>query len=119
MANLIEILTNIFSHVCHQIPERSFLIYGGKSILCARCTGMYLGVFVGVLSIIFINKISNTRIFKMILISVLIVLLEIYGEKIQIAFFGNIVRFTTGILLGVSVGLGIAMSTKKIIGGHQ
>jgi uncharacterized membrane protein len=116
MINFIEILINIFSHVCHQIPERSFLIYGGKSILCARCTGMYFGVLVGILSITFIKKISNIRIAKMILISVLIVLLEIGIERTQIVSFGNIVRFATGLLLGVTIGHSIAMSTKQILG---
>ncbi|GAB4270732.1 MAG: hypothetical protein Kow0080_15500 [Candidatus Promineifilaceae bacterium] len=32
--------------LCHRITERSFAIYGRQLPLCARCTGMYLGVFV-------------------------------------------------------------------------
>ncbi len=33
--------------VCHQIPARSFQINGQPISLCARCTGMYVGIFVG------------------------------------------------------------------------
>lgn len=32
-----------FSHVCHQIPERSFHIAGYPLAVCARCTGLYVG----------------------------------------------------------------------------
>jgi len=30
--------------VCHQIEERSFTFFGQVSPMCARCTGMYMGV---------------------------------------------------------------------------
>lgn len=35
--------------ICHQIVERSFLIDGSPMPLCARCTGIYLGVITGFL----------------------------------------------------------------------
>jgi uncharacterized membrane protein len=32
-----------FAVVCHQIPERSYLIAGHKFAVCSRCTGLYAG----------------------------------------------------------------------------
>ena len=32
-----------FSHVCHQLPERSFFIAGHQFAVCSRCTGLYFG----------------------------------------------------------------------------
>lgn len=38
---------NIFRKIfhCHQLPERSFHIKGFQFPLCARCTGIFLGMF--------------------------------------------------------------------------
>jgi uncharacterized membrane protein len=36
-----------FSLVCHQQPERSFMLFGGSVAVCARCLGIYLGAAVG------------------------------------------------------------------------
>ncbi len=33
----------IFSPVCHQLPDRSFMLSGHKFAVCARCTGLYAG----------------------------------------------------------------------------
>jgi uncharacterized membrane protein len=39
-----------FSYVCHQIPERSFFIAGHPFAVCSRCTGLYVGFTVAVIS---------------------------------------------------------------------
>ncbi len=36
-----------FSVICHQIPERSFLIGGFPLGVCSRCTGIYAGFLLG------------------------------------------------------------------------
>ncbi len=36
-----------FSFICHQIPERSFALSGYTLAVCHRCTGIYLGLFLG------------------------------------------------------------------------
>lgn len=37
----------ISSYICHQIPERSFFIAKHPFAVCARCFGIYFGLFVG------------------------------------------------------------------------
>jgi uncharacterized membrane protein len=38
-----------FGAVCHQMPERSFYLFGFPLAVCARCTGLYVGGAAGVL----------------------------------------------------------------------
>lgn len=38
--------------VCHQLPERSILVGGRPLPFCARCTGIYISVFVSILLVL-------------------------------------------------------------------
>lgn len=38
------------SVVCHQLPDRSFHLYGVQLPVCARCTGLYLGGAIGLMA---------------------------------------------------------------------
>jgi len=33
--------------ICHQLPERSFHLFGAQLPVCARCVGIYAGAFLG------------------------------------------------------------------------
>lgn len=37
-----------FSKICHQIPERSFYIWGEKLAVCERCTAIYFSFLLGI-----------------------------------------------------------------------
>jgi len=39
---------SIGSSVCHQIPSHSFIIGSVQFPVCARCTGLYMGSFIGI-----------------------------------------------------------------------
>src|ERR1700761_8410929 len=43
------LVRGFFSSLCHQNPDRSFLIRGVPVAVCARCLGIYLGVVAGML----------------------------------------------------------------------
>lgn len=45
MGQLFDFLDIIGAAVCHRMPERSFFWDGRQMPLCARCTGLYTGVF--------------------------------------------------------------------------
>ena len=38
------------SVICHQLPERSFHLWGAQMPVCARCAGIYLGAALAVLA---------------------------------------------------------------------
>jgi uncharacterized membrane protein len=40
-----------FASLCHQLPERSFQVWGNPVAVCARCFGLYFGFWAGLLLI--------------------------------------------------------------------
>ena len=44
-----EVVRWLFNTICHQIPERSFHLFGEPIAACHRCTGLYVGFTAGVL----------------------------------------------------------------------
>lgn len=43
--------------VCHQLPDRSFSWAGQQWPVCARCSGLYLGVALGLLSWLVVRRV--------------------------------------------------------------
>ena len=51
-----------FSPVCHQVPERSFLISGHAWAVCHRCAGIYFGLLLAAVSgNLFIGRFLQAR----------------------------------------------------------
>ena len=78
---------------------------------------MYLGLLFGIITAVSARKINNTLIIKILFLSVIILIMEIIVEKIVALSFGNVARFTTGIIFGVSVGIGTMTPIKQTFFG--
>jgi len=47
--------------VCHQLPERSFAWAGQQWPVCARCSGLYLGVVLGLMAWLLVRRMVDPR----------------------------------------------------------
>jgi len=47
---LAQAVYKLFGAACHQIPERSFHLWGFPLAVCARCAGLYVGAAAGFLA---------------------------------------------------------------------
>ena len=50
-AAVIAAIYTVGSLVCHQLPERSYRLWGAQMPVCARCAGIYLGAALAALSV--------------------------------------------------------------------
>lgn len=103
--------------VCHRITERSFTIAGRQLPLCARCTGMYLGVVLTfvVLTLAGRRRWSNLPPPKVLAVLVgFIALFGIDGINSYLHFFPNAphvyephnwLRLVTGMGAGLTMGI--------------
>jgi uncharacterized membrane protein len=116
-SHLLNSADYVGSAVCHRITERSFTIAGRQLPLCARCTGMYLGVtltFV-VLSLAGRRRWSNLPPLRILAVLIgFIVLFGIDGLNSYSHFFPalphlyqpqNWLRLATGMGAGLTLGL--------------
>ena len=95
-------------YICHQRPERCFSISGKPMSICSRCLGFYLGLVVGLFLPIVIAKImlidGNTLLLIM-LISLIPMALDGLTQLLGLRHSNNTLRFITGFLAGVVLGL--------------
>ena len=99
--------------VCHQIPERSFWLNGRPLPLCARCTGTFLGAFLG-FAVILARRRARCRqlppVPVLALLALFFVLWGIDGLNSYLTLFAgaphlyqphNLLRLATGLLNGL------------------
>ncbi len=103
--------------ICHQLPERSFVIDGHQLPLCARCTGMYLGLLIGTLFLIVRRRTHASRLPSTPLIVTLVGFIAIMGidglnstisvipNAPQLWQTTNFLRITTGTLYGLAISM--------------
>ncbi len=101
--------------LCHQMPTRSFFIDGYQSPLCARCTGMYLGFFIGLVFLVARRRTHAARMPTTAIIAVLIGFMALMGidgvnstisvipGAPQLYHTTNLHRIVTGSLFGIAM----------------
>lgn len=96
-----------FSSICHQIPERSFLMWGYPLAVCARCTGIYAGFLFSVLLFPFLNlnrfslKVSSSTVLILAFLPSVCEFSIVHGGNFTSS---NSLRFLVGIPFGIGLG---------------
>jgi uncharacterized membrane protein len=103
--------------LCHRITDRSFTIAGRQFPLCARCTGMYLGIALSFLLVALAGRLRRATLPPLrvlLLLGAFIGLMGIDGLNSYSHFFPNAphlyeprnwLRLTTGMGTGLAMGL--------------
>ena len=91
-----------FSPICHQQASRSIQVMGHPLAVCARCSGLYFGFFIGLCMYPLFMKIGEQRLpNRWILITVaLLTAIEFIFSQFNIIQMGMLFRFSSALLLG-------------------
>ena len=93
----------IFSPLCHQIPERSFHIFGFQLAVCSRCTGIYLGLFIGSVLYPFLPFLRKQKLppLKLFILLAFPMGIDVFGNVLNLWISPNIIRSLTGFIFGI------------------
>ena len=122
-----EILSRIGFAVCHQLPGHT-LSFGGRLMpLCARCTGIYAGLFFTVLLLLALGRVRRTQLPPVLAVALGVGFFAAMAADAFSALLGwretnNALRLATGVLTGIALltlGLPLANSTVRELGGIE
>lgn len=128
---MITLYEMIGSAVCHRIPSRTLWMDGLPLPVCARDTGIYLGLFASVLFLLVKRRFRADRLPSIphAIIMVLWMLPMIFDGVSSYAGFretNNVIRLVTGVFFGLPIPFFLipaanyqvsGRNTKKVLGG--
>ncbi|MFV0389053.1 MAG: DUF2085 domain-containing protein [Pyrinomonadaceae bacterium] len=96
-------LYGFYGYICHQMPSRSFFLFGNQFAVCSRCFGVYFGLFTGFLFCPLFRDISDISPLNRIWLFAACVPMLIDWSLTAFGIWENtfLTRFLTGLLLGV------------------
>ena len=109
ISNNLKVLSKLS---CHQIPERTFNIRGRYFPVCARCTGLYLGVFFYLIYQYYSYVYYSIDLTILAILMVVPTFLDGFTQFLGLRESDNKLRLITGFLGGI--GLSILVVSIKL-----
>ncbi len=104
----------IYSTVCHQNINKSFICNDIYFLVCARCTGIYSGALISAFVIIFYSKEFLLRTKYLIIFSIPM-LLDVILLNFGLYNYIHLLSATTGLLFGSTVFLYILSAIENLL----
>lgn len=114
----------IGSAVCHQMAERSFILDGKQLPVCARCTGIYSGIFFSMVFFFIFGRLKGNKPYTnlgMILGACAFIPISIDGFFSYIGFWEStqLLRVITGGVAGASLMGFVLLGANFKVGGEN
>lgn len=101
--NLYELSYSPLSYICHQLPSRSFWLWGTNMGLCSRSFAIYLSMLACTLILSDSQVCSKRFLFGVALILPMLVEVTLVANHLLAS--NNLIRFTTGGISGIGLSL--------------
>lgn len=111
---LLPFLQNTYSLVCHQEKLKLISMGTSETLTCARCTGIYIGLYiVSIVYLFFVPKIE-LRI-KYLFVAALPMIVDVALTTLKIYQYTKTAAFITGFLLGSTGFLYLCNGLKNLL----
>jgi uncharacterized membrane protein len=95
----------IGDRLCHQREDRSFVVGGNEMAFCARCTGVWIGLVVGLVVMACLVVPVDSRLGWMVVVGLIPMAVDGGGQLVGWWVSTNAIRFVTGLAAGVVGGI--------------
>ena len=85
-----------YGRVCHQHLDKSFFINDSYFLVCSRCTGIYIGTFFGLLTLLLPLRRFFYSTFKYLVMFLLILVVDVLTNNFIFASYNKTTAFFTG-----------------------
>ncbi len=106
-----------FSDLCHQLHHRSFHILGHPMAVCARDFGIYAGMLIGSLAVLFWGDQLKELPAWLILVATVPIALDGGTQFIGLRESSNILRLLTGLIFSIPLPFYLAKPIDEIYSG--
>ncbi len=101
LALLLPFIKKSLSLVCHQHEHKLLHIFGINSLVCIRCSGLYLGAWFGSL-ILFVIPVLYTKVNKkLFFIALILMMMDVFFITVNLYNYNIYLSFFSGIFLGL------------------
>ncbi len=100
--------------LCHQKAERSFFINDNQMPFCSRCTGIWLGLAIGLGFMIFYRIQLDEKLIFLIIMGLVPIGIDGLGQLFGFWESTNVIRLITGLMTGIVCGFAIALIIDEI-----
>jgi uncharacterized membrane protein len=103
----------LFRMMCHGRVERCFELFGAPMPICARCTGIYLGLLAGVAAFKLIPLLRERVMRTVAFVAILPLGLDGVTQLLGFRESVNPLRVATGVIAGLAFGLWILSAVER------
>jgi uncharacterized membrane protein len=107
-------LNLLYSKVCHQSELKSIHINGAALLICARCSGIYIGALSASILLIFQFRTAMNKLTPLLIASLLL-LADVLLSTIGVYAYQKSIALTTGIIFGSIVFLYISNEIENFL----
>jgi uncharacterized membrane protein len=101
----VKILYHFYSPICHQFDSHSIHIFNHKLAVCARCSSIYFGFFIGGLALLFIKRYRVKSNIKLWIIAAAPMVIDVVLDMAGIHYATLLSRVYTGFVFGIAAAI--------------
>lgn len=105
----INYIYKIGDYICHQHTERTFILNENPMPICARCYGVFLGIALGLLLMIYVKFEPSLRLIFYMCVALIPITVDGIGQMYGNWESINAIRLITGAIAGFASGVAIGV----------